>query len=57
MAKQKIYAFWPTEFQSLFAQAGVHIEKPPRFMPNCGFDDIVAEGNKPQIISPQSLLN
>ncbi|PKI02727.1 penicillin-binding protein 1C [Glaciecola sp. 33A] len=57
LAKQKIYAFWPTEFQSLFAQAGVHIEKPPRFMPNCGFDDIVAEGDKPQIISPQSLLN
>jgi penicillin-binding protein 1C len=57
LAIQKVYAFWPTEFHSLFAQAGVHIEKPPRFMPSCGFDDIFALGNKPQIISPHSLLD
>jgi len=54
LATQKVFAFWPTDYQSLFAHAGVHIEKPPRFMPNCGFDDFAGQGNKPQISSPQS---
>ena len=52
LATQKVFAFWPTEFQTLFAQAGVHIEKPPRFMSDCDLIDSVGQGEKPTIISP-----
>lgn len=57
LATKKTFAFWPTEFQSLFAEAGVHIEKPPRFMPNCALDTIAGQASQPQISSPQSLVN
>jgi penicillin-binding protein 1C len=57
LATQKTFAFWPTEFQSLFAEAGVHIEKPPRFMPNCALGAIAGYASLPQISSPQSLVN
>jgi len=52
LATQKVFAFWPTEFQALFAQAGVHIEKPPRLMPGCDLSDITLQGDKPTINSP-----
>ena len=52
LATQKVFAFWPTQFQSLFAQAGVHIEKPPRFMSDCDLLDIAGQGEKPTISSP-----
>ncbi len=52
LATKKVFAFWPTEFQSLFAQAGVHIAMPPRLMPNCELADIAAQSEKPTINSP-----
>lgn len=52
LATQKVFAFWPTEFQSLFAQAGVHIAKPPRLMPDCDLADIAVQGDNPTINSP-----
>ncbi len=52
LARQKVVAFWPTEFQSLFVQAGIYIEQPPRFMSDCDVDDIVEQGEKPTISSP-----
>ena len=57
LASQKVFAFWPSDFQALFNQAGVHIEKPPSFMPQCELADIVAQGNKPSISSPQLQVN
>nr|WP_297348869.1 penicillin-binding protein 1C [uncultured Glaciecola sp.] len=57
LAVQKTFSFWPTEFQLLFAEAGVHIEKPPRYMPNCALEIIAGQASEPQISSPQSLVN
>jgi penicillin-binding protein 1C len=57
LATQKVYAFWPSDFQSLFTKAGVHIEKPPSFMPECELDEMLATGDNPQISSPQNAVN
>ncbi|MFT6268020.1 MAG: penicillin-binding protein 1C [Alphaproteobacteria bacterium] len=56
-ASSKVFAFWPTDFQTLFEQAGIHIEKPPKFAPECKLGDIALVGNEPIINSPQAQVS
>ncbi|MFT6736853.1 MAG: penicillin-binding protein 1C [Kangiellaceae bacterium] len=56
-AKQKVFAFWPTDFQTLFEKAGVFIAKPPKFAPQCKLNEIALVGNDPIINSPQAYVN
>ena len=53
-SSQKVFAFWPSDFTSLFDQAGIYIESPPAFMPECSLDSKVTQGVSPEITSPQS---
>jgi penicillin-binding protein 1C len=53
-AIQKVYAFWPSDFQLLFAKAGLHIEQPPKFEAKCKLQDLAVVGAKPLIRAPQS---
>ncbi|MFT5898739.1 MAG: penicillin-binding protein 1C [Glaciecola sp.] len=53
---QKVFAFWPTDFQRLFEQAGVYIERPPSFTNECLSQINASVGSKPSIYSPQQDL-
>lgn len=44
--------FWPTEYRTLFAMAGIRKEPPPGFMPGCGAASLPA-GKKPDILLPR----
>lgn len=52
-AKQEVFAFWPTDFQRLFEQAGIYIERPPSFGKDCAAQASASVGRKPSIYSPQ----
>ena len=56
-ARQKVFAFWPSDFQTLFEQAGVFIEKPPKFAPQCSMNSLALLGYAPIISSPQPNLS
>src|SRR5215831_5333613 len=52
--RRKVYEFWPTEFLTLFEQAGVPRRVPPPFLPNNGNEVAGRAGQKPVIVSPSS---
>ena len=53
---EEIYAFWPSEFLSLYAQAGIPLNKPPQYSPECSLNDRHSKGNSPVIVSPHAPL-
>jgi len=52
--RREVYEFWPTEFLTLFEQAGVPRRVPPPFLPNNGNEVAGRAGQKPVIVSPSS---
>ncbi len=53
---EKVYAFWPSEFLSLYAKAGIALNKPPQYSPECTLNDRQSQGHSPVIVSPHSPL-
>jgi penicillin-binding protein 1C len=56
-AIQKVFAFWPSDFQTLFEKAGIHIQRPPKFAYDCKLNEIAAIGSAPVIESPQGQID
>ena len=52
--KREVYEFWPTEFLTIFEQAGIPRRVPPPFLPNNGSELTRRAGQKPVIVSPNS---
>lgn len=50
--KQVAYAFWPSDMTSLFQQAGIYIQQPPEFSPECQINFAAVDGQAPIIQSP-----
>jgi penicillin-binding protein 1C len=50
--KREVYEFWPTEFLTIFEQAGIPRRVPPPFLPNNGSELVGRTGQKPLIVSP-----
>jgi penicillin-binding protein 1C len=50
--KREVYEFWPSEFLTLFAKAGVPRKLPPPFLPDTGCELAGRTGHGPRIISP-----
>ncbi|MDM7862110.1 penicillin-binding protein 1C [Alteromonas sp. ASW11-36] len=49
---QQVYAFWPSDMTALFQQAGIFIQQPPAFNPECDINYASIEGHAPIIQSP-----
>jgi penicillin-binding protein 1C len=52
--KREVYEFWPTEFFTIFEEAGIPRRVPPPFLPNSGREFAGHAGQKPVIVSPNS---
>ena len=52
--KREVYEFWPTEFLTIFEQAGIPRRVPPPFLPNNGSELVSRTGQKPLIVSPSA---
>lgn len=52
--REEIHAFWPTDMQQLFRQAGLPRREPPALPPSCAQPSAVASGAPPRILSPSS---
>jgi penicillin-binding protein 1C len=52
--KREVYEFWPTEFLTIFEQAGIPRRVPPPFLPNNGSELTGRGGQKPVIVSPNN---
>jgi penicillin-binding protein 1C len=52
--KREVYEFWPTEFLTIFDQAGIPRRVPPPFLPNNGSELVSRTGQKPLIVSPSA---
>jgi penicillin-binding protein 1C len=50
--RSEVYEFWPSEFLTLFEQAGLPHRVPPPFLPNNGSELASRAGQKPVIVSP-----
>jgi penicillin-binding protein 1C len=49
---REVYEFWPGEFLTLFARAGVARKTPPPFLPTSTGELMARSGTAPRIISP-----
>lgn len=54
--RTEIYEFWPSDIDRLFRQAGIGLRRPPPYAPGCTLDARAAEGNAPDITSPDSTI-
>lgn len=54
--RTEIYEFWPSDLDRLFRQAGIGLRRPPPYAPGCALDERAAEGNAPNITSPDSTI-
>jgi penicillin-binding protein 1C len=52
--RREVYEFWPTEFLTIFEQAGIPRRVPPPFLPDNGSEVTGRAGRKPVIVSPNS---
>jgi penicillin-binding protein 1C len=52
--RREVYEFWPSEFLTLFEQAGVPRRMPPPFLPNDSSQLARQTGQKPVIVSPSN---
>jgi penicillin-binding protein 1C len=52
--RREVYEFWPSEFLTLFEQAGVARRIPPPFLPGTGSEMAGLGGQKPVIVSPSN---
>jgi penicillin-binding protein 1C len=52
--KHEVYEFWPSEFLTLFEQAGIPRKAPPPFLPASSSELESRAGEKPLIISPNN---
>jgi penicillin-binding protein 1C len=52
--RREVYEFWPSEFLTLFEQAGVPRRVPPPFLPGNGSEVASRSGQKPIIVSPNN---
>ena len=50
--RHEVYEFWPSEFLTLFEQAGIPRRVPPAFLPDNGSELASRSGQKPIIVSP-----
>ena len=53
---REIFAFWPSDLQYIFQQAGISIKKPPAYLAACQLNDLSTSGQQPKIRSPDSKL-
>ena len=51
-----VFAFWPSDLLAIFHQAGIALKTPPALAEDCGLDVPAAEGQAPEIASPQPNL-
>ena len=49
-----VYEFWPSEILALYRQAGVSIQSPPKWSPECSLDVQSSAGLAPTITSPSA---
>ncbi len=49
-----VYEFWPSEILALYRQAGVSIQSPPKWSPECSLDVQASAGLAPTITSPSA---
>jgi len=52
--RREVYEFWPSEFLSIFSQAGVQRRTPPPFLPGTDPELSARSGNPPRIVTPFS---
>jgi len=52
----EIYAFWPSDLQYIFRQAGIIVKSPPAYLASCQLNEQNSFGKKPLIRSPNSRL-
>src|SRR5262249_15650968 len=52
--KREVYEFWPSDFLTLFEQAGIPRRVPPPFLRDIGSELASRAGQKPIIVSPNS---
>jgi len=50
----EVYEFWPSEILALYRQAGVSIQSPPKWSPECSLDVQASAGLAPTITSPSA---
>ncbi len=48
----EVYEFWPSDFLTLFQQAGLSLKTPPPYSPECELNDKRIGGQEPVISSP-----
>jgi penicillin-binding protein 1C len=53
--RREVWAFWPSDLQRMFSEAGVGKKRPPAYGPECMGEE-AAEGGSPLIISPKDGL-
>ena len=54
--REEVYEFWPSNLHGVFRRAGIAIERPPPWSPECGLEETSASGLAPRIRSPQRSL-
>jgi len=54
VVRREVYEFWPSDFLSIFARAGVQRRTPPPFLPETDPNLIARNGTAPRIVSPLS---
>jgi len=52
--RTEVYEFWPSEILALYRQAGVSIQSPPKWSPDCSLDVQSSAGLAPAITSPSA---
>jgi penicillin-binding protein 1C len=52
--KHEVYEFWPSEFLTLFEQAGISRKVPPPFLPTSSSELQSRAGERPMVVSPNS---
>jgi penicillin-binding protein 1C len=52
--KREVYEFWPTEFLTIFEEAGIPRRVPPPFLLNNGSEVTSRAGQKPVVVSPNN---
>ncbi len=52
--RREVYEFWPSEFLSIFARAGIQRRTPPPFLPGTEPEFSARSGNPPRIVNPIS---
>ena len=51
--RMETFAFWPSDLLTIFRAAGMMFNEPPPWSGGCGLDRRAADGQAPEITSPQ----